>query len=197
MRIILAILLFGVTAQAERPSLCSGKKLSATFAVNQKAQKGVPLDRLNKVNTEYRVATDYLIQNYFKLKVRTKGELVSGKLTYQPLHIKQVSDNPLKYEITREKDTDPKHNPSIDIVQTMWKVDGSLTLHFEPKETAQPDVYQFFKDNYLTSGDTEQVLENITTIQKKVDGDWIIQEVSIDENELCKNARPRSDLVSN
>ena len=69
-------------------------------------------------------------------------------------------------------------------------------------ESCMKDIDQYEGDNLLKKIEAyegfwmEKLIINHTRVTKKLEGSWVIQEVTFDPTSICESARPRSELKS-
>lgn len=201
-------------------------KLTATFAVSQDIAQGTELKYLDEKLNRYNEIADMASVRFFEFLSHTNGSRVRVEvLDHNKIHIVRVSDKPLLFVICKEETCAGLKEPfsGNEIKATTYENEYTRRVNlfyvqdkyassiwFSPSENldyandpftsaAQAlnvNLADFMQANYFEDQKAEDLLRNVT-INKKVQGNWKIQQVTLDPKEICENARPKSDLYSN
>lgn len=196
---VLLFLLLGMSACVTHPTaeqsdgheqfskgsqICQGptptRKVTTTFRIYQKIPPGKLVELVAPSQTAFNDHASEIAQNYFK-GMATEGKLTvpfryaKGPIEPYSMDLRRVSAN--EYVICH---TGLCNQYEEDVVPT----EEELNFH------------QFFTDNYFESISVDDAFKRAVQVTKKIDGPWIIQQVTFNPTEFCKYVRPKTDLYT-
>jgi hypothetical protein len=185
------------TPKAGVSELCANGRATATvvanFAIYQGVPKGIAVNRVWTSQLDYNKTVDQVIGRFFEIIANAEdGEVIQVKeLEAGRIRFVRVGGHPLTFAVCRESTCTGRHDPFSHQPVAAFERDP-FTLS---ALAARSGLHKLMTDNWFEKSERELIHDG-TTVDSTVKGEWLIRQIILNPEKLCRYAHPKTDLVS-